>query len=431
MAKQTINVGTNQDDGTGDSLRGAFQKVNANFSELYTEVGGDSLSNIKFIGSTITTDDTNTNLILDPNGTGKIELGGDTLARGEVVATGQVRGDTLQVDGNANIDGNLTVDGTFNVGTLAGSSLSTTGNLTVNGNSDLQGNVDLGDSSTDTVTVTARFDSSLVPSVTQTNDIGSASLKWRDIYARDLNVRDITGRDVTLTGNITIGDSDSDSITVNAELANDLVPDVDSVYNLGSATKAYKDAYVDHVHALQRVVADAIEIGPSDTIRSLDTNADLTLDAVGTGNINMASNRVVSVADPVDDQDAVTKAYLVAQSYLTAEADTLETVTNRGASTVNTVTVGSIVVDKITINDSSITTTGSNEDLQLDPNGTGRVEVVADRILIKEKYTPSSSQGAAGDRQGDVAFDDNYVYFCKQNYDGATNIWTRALMATW
>ena len=64
MAKQTINVGTNQDDGTGDSLRGAFQKVNANFSELYAEVGGDALSNIKFIGSTITTDDTNTNLIL-------------------------------------------------------------------------------------------------------------------------------------------------------------------------------------------------------------------------------------------------------------------------------------------------------------------------------------------------------------------------------
>jgi len=118
-------------------------------------------------------------------------------------------------------------------------------------------------------------------------------------------------------------------------------------------------------------------------------------------------------------------------AYLTSESDTLETVTNRGASTVNTVTVGRIVVDKITIDNSSITTNDSNEDLQLDPNGTGRVEVVADRILLKEKYTPSSSQGAAGDRQGDVAFDDNYVYFCKQNYDGATNIWTRALMQTW
>ena len=52
------------------------------------------------------------------SGTGKIELGGDTPARGEVVATGQVRA-TIHNCNNANIYGNPTVDGTFNVGTLA------------------------------------------------------------------------------------------------------------------------------------------------------------------------------------------------------------------------------------------------------------------------------------------------------------------------
>jgi hypothetical protein len=35
MAKQTINVGTAANDKKGDSLRAAFQKVNANFTELY------------------------------------------------------------------------------------------------------------------------------------------------------------------------------------------------------------------------------------------------------------------------------------------------------------------------------------------------------------------------------------------------------------
>jgi hypothetical protein len=34
-AQQTINTGTNPNDGTGDSLRSAFAKVNANFSDLY------------------------------------------------------------------------------------------------------------------------------------------------------------------------------------------------------------------------------------------------------------------------------------------------------------------------------------------------------------------------------------------------------------
>lgn len=35
MSKQIINVGAAPNDGTGDPLRTAFTKVNANFSELY------------------------------------------------------------------------------------------------------------------------------------------------------------------------------------------------------------------------------------------------------------------------------------------------------------------------------------------------------------------------------------------------------------
>ncbi len=36
MAKQTINVGTLPNDGTGDTLRVAFEKANSNFTELYS-----------------------------------------------------------------------------------------------------------------------------------------------------------------------------------------------------------------------------------------------------------------------------------------------------------------------------------------------------------------------------------------------------------
>ncbi len=35
MTKQVINVGTTANDRSGDSLRSAFTKVNANFTELY------------------------------------------------------------------------------------------------------------------------------------------------------------------------------------------------------------------------------------------------------------------------------------------------------------------------------------------------------------------------------------------------------------
>ena len=41
MAKQVINIGTNANDGTGDPLRSAFDKVNDNFTELYSDDAGD------------------------------------------------------------------------------------------------------------------------------------------------------------------------------------------------------------------------------------------------------------------------------------------------------------------------------------------------------------------------------------------------------
>jgi len=35
MAKQTVNIGTTANDGTGDQLRDAFDKLNDNFDEVY------------------------------------------------------------------------------------------------------------------------------------------------------------------------------------------------------------------------------------------------------------------------------------------------------------------------------------------------------------------------------------------------------------
>lgn len=52
MAKQTINVGTVANDRTGDTLRAAFTKVNANFTELY-DAGAANTGNITFEGTAI------------------------------------------------------------------------------------------------------------------------------------------------------------------------------------------------------------------------------------------------------------------------------------------------------------------------------------------------------------------------------------------
>ena len=50
MAKQVINTGTLANDGTGDTLRQAGDKMNANFTELYQLFGGGA------VGTTTLTD---------------------------------------------------------------------------------------------------------------------------------------------------------------------------------------------------------------------------------------------------------------------------------------------------------------------------------------------------------------------------------------
>lgn len=78
MAKQTINIGSSANDGTGDPLRTAFDKVNDNFNELYAATGAGSGQNISISGQSIISDNSNGNIQLDPNGTGEIVFMADT-----------------------------------------------------------------------------------------------------------------------------------------------------------------------------------------------------------------------------------------------------------------------------------------------------------------------------------------------------------------
>lgn len=64
-AQQTVNVGTSANDGTGDPLRTAFQKVNGNFTELYAnkvENSGGLATNATINGLKVTGSLTNTAL---------------------------------------------------------------------------------------------------------------------------------------------------------------------------------------------------------------------------------------------------------------------------------------------------------------------------------------------------------------------------------
>ena len=52
---------------------------------------------------------------------------------------------------------------------------------------------------------------------------------------------------ITADGNITLGDADTDSITLNADITSHIIPDADATYDLGSATKHWNTVYTHEI----------------------------------------------------------------------------------------------------------------------------------------------------------------------------------------
>lgn len=55
MAKQIVDIGIQGNDGTGDSIRESFRKVNENFGELYAVFGVDGAINFTDLSDTPST----------------------------------------------------------------------------------------------------------------------------------------------------------------------------------------------------------------------------------------------------------------------------------------------------------------------------------------------------------------------------------------
>jgi hypothetical protein len=105
------------------------------------------VDDIQILGNTISTEVSNSALELRANGTGIIDI-----------------------YGNTNITGNLDV----------------TGNINATGNVVIGGNITIGDALTDTIEIIACIRRDLIPETDNTYDLGSASFRWGNVYANNV-----------------------------------------------------------------------------------------------------------------------------------------------------------------------------------------------------------------------------------------------------
>jgi phage gp45-like len=273
-----------------------------------------------------------------------VDLGTSTLEFKDLYIDGIAQVDTLQVDESATIAANLTV----------------TGNATITTNLTVNGNTTIGNAATDTITVTADVASNLIPSVDNTYDLGAATDEWRDLYIDGTATIDTLQVDesatitanLTVNGNTTLGNAATDTVTITADIASNLIPSVDNTHDLGSATDEWRNIYIDGTAQV-----DTLQVDESATITAdLTVNGNTTLGNAATDTVtvtaDVASNLIPS-ADNTYDLGATGSEWK--DLYITGTANIDSLVADTAAISAGTATLSAATV---------ITTTGGTITLQ-------------------------------------------------------------------
>ena len=238
---------------------------------------------------------------------------------------------TLTIAGNIDANGDLDVDGTTNLDAVdIDGAVDMASTLTVAGQTDLNGDVNLGNATSDTVTVTGRFDSDLVPSTDGARDLGSSTLEYKDLFidgTAHIDTLDVdenagiignatvggtlgvTGTSTlgvvnasgTVTangsfvanGDVDLGNATSDTITPTGRFDAALVPATDGAIDLGTSSLEYKDIFIDgtaHIDTLD-VDENAGIIGNATVGGTLGVTGESTLASAKVS--DLTSGRVV------------------------------------------------------------------------------------------------------------------------------------------
>ena len=225
MARQPINIGTNNNDGTGDNLRNAMTKINENFIELYQDSASNT--NISITTNEIEVTNANGDLTLSPNGTGELIVStGATFNTGNqptgyFVVNDSVSGNVLKIDP---LYKNVGINTTANV-----AGLSVAGNATITGTTvNLLANVLLGDSDR-YVAFTGKINSNTVPYANNLWDLGTTDFRYRTAYIANIqattanittvNSANLNSVNIAVTNETTVGNL----VIRNNEISNAIV----------------------------------------------------------------------------------------------------------------------------------------------------------------------------------------------------------------
>ena len=154
---------------------------------------------------------------------------------------------TSTTNSTSNTTGSIITAGGVGISKSAviGENLNVHGNIHANGAITADGNLTLGNADTDSVTVSADFTSHLIPNANNLYDLGSSTKQWADIYATSTNlVVDATGaKSGVIALDINADDADVKAVSIDGEQTTVSVFQIDAdVLSTGSAMAINDDS---------------------------------------------------------------------------------------------------------------------------------------------------------------------------------------------
>ena len=369
MAQQSINIGSSANDGTGDPLRTAFDKINDNFDELYgstaeandliedstPQLGGDLDVN----GRRITSARSNEDIILLPNGTGGVvasalRFAGTTISSDDSSSVNINEG--LIVDGTASVSGNATVTGTLGVTGVA----TFTATPVFSADATFSDDISL---LSDSAVINFGADSDTT--LTHTDGTGLTLNSTNKLCFNDAS-QFIQGSSATV---LSLGATDEIDLT-----ATDI--DVNGTMSV-SGTLTTASITTTGTHTITGTAAiDGVTI-TDNTIGSNASNSDLDVFAAGTGKVRVEGISFFGTTMSADDSSSINinEGLIVDGTASVSGALTTAGITTTGNTTVsgNSTVAGDLTVAG-SINADNIIS-ASNGDITIDPAGTGAIKL--------------------------------------------------------
>ena len=339
MAQELIDVGIVGNDGSGDSLYQAANKINTNFTELFLRPSVQS--HIRMSGNEITSSESNADIALEASGTGAIVFPAIKFNGNNIEAT------------RTNDDLRIVPSGT---GAVSVAGLKVSGNkiLSINSNDDIV----------------------ISPPGTGAVDFGTFKINNNNIEGQRSNeeiklIPSGSGKVIIASlgfGGTTISSDDSSSLNINEALIVDGTLAVSGNTTLTGTIGAASGSLFGTLSFADGVINDYLGGSISFGDENLTTTGTLSA-ATGSqfGNLDLLNGTINDSSGAISfgDEDISTTGTLTGVGTLTASSIT---------TTGDTGLTGTITIDNLTFNDNIIAST-SNADINLTPSGTGVVNI--------------------------------------------------------